>query len=68
MMALSGFLFFLRYGIQLSVVNAGAKCFDESRYYVTLPLFDILLPVLNSWYRLTRLFHKDNAHTWRVLK
>ncbi|MDD4921512.1 MAG: glycosyltransferase [Bacteroidales bacterium] len=63
----AGGLFLLRYSLQLSVINKSAKCLDESRFYLSLPVFDILLPLINMWFRITLLFHKENTYTWRVL-
>lgn len=42
-------LFVTRYVVQLMVVNKAAKHFGERRFYVTLPLFDIYLPLLSAY-------------------
>jgi len=68
MIVFSGVLFIIRYILQLEVLNKSAKCFDEHRFYLSIPLFDILLPMMNLWFRIVWIFHKDNSYTWRVLK
>lgn len=67
MLVSAGVLFILRYAVQFTVVNNSAKCFDESRFYLSIPLFDLLLPLINMWFWIGRIFHKENSYTWRVL-
>jgi len=68
MIVFSGVIFILRYILQFEVLNKSVKCFDEHRFYLSIPLFDILLPMMNLWFRIVWIFHKDNSYTWRVLK
>ncbi|MCE5174006.1 MAG: glycosyltransferase [Bacteroidales bacterium] len=68
MIVFSCVLFILRYILQLNVLNQSAKCFGEHRFYFSIPLFDVLLPMMNLWFRIGRIFHKDNSYTWRVLR
>jgi len=67
MMAYAVLLFLIRYYVQIGVMNRSAKCFDEMRYYFSIPLFDILIPLLNFRFWIYLLFHKENSYTWRVL-
>jgi len=57
----------IRYILQLFIINRSAKCFDEHKFYLSIPLFDILLPLINLWFRISLMFHKDNSHSWQVL-
>ena len=67
MIVLAGALFIIRYLVQMNVMNKSAICFDERKFYFSLPLFDFLLPLINFWFWVGRLFHKENSYTWRVL-
>jgi len=67
MIAYAGVLFLIRYFLQLSVVNKAAKSFGEPRYYLSLPIFDILLPLFALWFSINQSFHKDSSYTWQVL-
>lgn len=67
LIAVSGVLLIIRYVLQLNVVNSSSKCFDEHRFYLSIPFFDMLLPVIGLWFRITRAFHKEKSYTWRVL-
>jgi len=67
LMAFAALLFLIRYGIQIHVVNKSAKCFQEMRFYFSIPLYDILIPLLNIRFWIYLLFHKENSYTWRVL-
>jgi len=67
LLSLAGVLFIVRYGVQLLIINRSAKCLNETRYYFSIPVFDILLPIINVWFRITKMFHKENTFTWQVL-
>lgn len=67
LMVLSVVLFLIRYAVQLTVINKSAACFDERRHYLSLPLFDLILPLFNLSFWMHGLLHKDDSHTWRVL-
>jgi len=60
-------LIVIRYVLQLNVVNKSAKCLDEHRFCLSVPFFDVLLPIVGFWFRVIRAFHKENSYTWRVL-
>ncbi|MDR0962599.1 MAG: glycosyltransferase [Mediterranea sp.] len=52
-------LFVVRYAVQLAVINLTAKTLgDERRYYFTLPLFDIVQPILALKWKLSCLLRK----------
>lgn len=65
---LSGGLFLIRYGVQFFVVNPGAKCFKKDLYVLSIPVFDVLIPIMGLGYRLELFFHKEHARTWQVLR
>lgn len=67
MMVYAALLFLIRYSVQIKVMNRNARCFDEMRFYLSIPLFDILIPLLNLRFWIYLLFHKENSYTWRVL-
>ncbi len=46
-MIIAGVLFLSRLIIQFSIINRSSKHFGERKYFITLPFFDIFLPVLN---------------------
>jgi len=62
----STILFLTRYIMQLSILNGSAKHFDEKKHILTLPLFDIFLPMV-SLYILTvgKLFSRGKAVRWK---
>ncbi|MBB3186341.1 glycosyltransferase [Microbacter margulisiae] len=55
-------LFLCRYGIQLWTVNKIAKQWDEQRFYITLVLFDMFLPLVNLY---IHLFGKKGNYQWK---
>lgn len=46
-MIAAGVLFLTRYIIQLIIINSSAKHFADRKYYLSIPLFDVFLPLLN---------------------
>ncbi len=40
------FLFLIRYAIQISIINRSARHFKERQYFLTLLIFDLLLPLI----------------------
>lgn len=48
-MGAAGLLFLVRYIVQLVIINKAAKHFSERKFYLTLPLFDIYLPLLTAY-------------------
>jgi glycosyltransferase involved in cell wall biosynthesis len=60
--ALAGLLLFVRYAVQLIVVNKVAQQFNERRFYASLILFDILLPILSLY---IKIFSKKSIFKWK---
>lgn len=61
----AGIIFLVRYIVQLSIINGSAKHFGNRKFVLTLPLFDIYLPIL-SLYLLTfgRMNSKGKTLRW----
>ena len=47
--ALAGILFLTRWIVQLFITNRASKYYKGRKYFLTLLLFDIYLPLLNAW-------------------
>jgi hypothetical protein len=62
----AGTLFVVRFVIQLSIINGSAKHFGNRKFFLTLPLFDVYLPIL-SFYLLTfgRMTSKGKTVRWK---
>ncbi len=62
----AGTLFLARFIVQLCVINGSAKHFGNRKYVLTLPLFDIFLPLVNM-YILTfgRLTSRGKSVRWK---
>lgn len=43
----SGLILISRYILQLSIINKTAKILGEQKFYLTIPIFDIFIPLLN---------------------
>lgn len=67
MLILAGGLFLLRYVMQMIVVNKSAKQLKEEQFYLTLPLFDILLPIVKFFLWVYHLSQRKNDYTRRFL-
>lgn len=48
-MIAAGTLYLIRFIVQLSIINRSAKHFGERRYFFSIPVFDIYLPLLNLY-------------------
>ena len=59
---LAGLVFLIRYTFQLVIINKIAKQLDERRFYTSLLLFDILLPVLSLY---IKIFSKKSIFKWK---
>jgi len=57
----TGVLFLARFIIQLSIINSSSKHFGGRKYIFTLPIFDILLPLISL--RIL-IFGKKTQHRW----
>lgn len=60
--AFGGLLFVTRYILQLIIVNKVAKQLGERRFYLSLLMFDILLPLISLY---IKLFSKKTIFRWR---
>ncbi len=60
--AVAGLLFLARYVVQMVVTNKVAKQFGERRFYLSLLLFDILLPLISLY---IKLFSKKTIFRWK---
>jgi hypothetical protein len=56
-----GVLFIARFIIQLSIINRSSKHFAGRKYILTLPVFDIFLPLFNLY---ILVFGRKNSHRW----
>ncbi len=45
--AVTSFIFLLRYLIQLITINSVAKIFGEKKFFLSIPFFDMLLPLIS---------------------
>jgi glycosyltransferase involved in cell wall biosynthesis len=59
---LAGLIFITRYTFQLVIINKIAKQLDERRFYTSLLLFDILLPILSLY---IKIFSKKSIFKWK---
>lgn len=64
----SAALFLLRYVVQVLIINKNAKKLKENNYYITLLLFDIILPWVKSFLWFKHLTQRNNDFTRRVLR
>lgn len=65
-MATAGVLFLVRYIMQMIVVNKASKHFGERKFYLTLPLFDIYLPLLTAFIMtFSRMGRKSKNIIWK---
>lgn len=45
----TAFLFLLRYGLQVYVINKSASILGERKFFLTIPLFDTILPLISGF-------------------
>ena len=58
--------FLLRLLIQLLVINLSAKHFRERKFFLSLLIFDIFLPLVSLYvFTLNRLFHTSKGYRWK---
>lgn len=55
-------LLLARFIIQLSIINPSSKHFGGRKYVLTLPVFDIFLPLVNVY---LLIFGRKNPHRWK---
>lgn len=65
-MAYAGFLFLIRFAVQLSIINRSSKQFGGRRYFISVLTFDLLLPLL-SLFMLTfgKMGKKSKQIVWK---
>ena len=57
-------LFLLRYAIQAFVINSTCLCFREKKRFLSIPLFDLLLPSITLYLYSVRSFTKPKVQQW----
>jgi len=55
-------LFLIRYGVQLWTINKVAKQWNERRFYFSIFIFDLFLPLVNLY---IQLFGKKTLYQWK---
>ena len=60
-----GSLFLIRYIIQLIIINLSAKKLGEQRFYVSILMFDILLPIFNLYLMGRSLLRGKQKYKWK---
>lgn len=64
----AGFLFLTRFIVQGVVIHKTASRLETSPSILFLPVFDVLIPLIKFYLRLTNRSGKSNAYTWEVLR
>ena len=64
-LAVAGLVFLLRNVVQVSVINATAKQLGEKKFYFGVTLLDILLPLINLFLNIKRLFTPKMVYKWK---
>jgi glycosyltransferase involved in cell wall biosynthesis len=66
LLIIAGVFFLLRLMVQLLVVNLSAKQFGERKFFTSLVVFDIFLPLVNLYiFTINRLFHRGKGYRWK---
>lgn len=68
LLIITGSFLIIRYLVQLFVINKTAKILEESRHFFSVPFFDLLLLVISLWFKVQKLFQKENTYTWKILR
>lgn len=58
----AGIVFLMRYAVQLVVVNKVAKQFNERKFYFSLLMFDVVLPLISLY---IKIFSKKSIFRWK---
>lgn len=64
-MIAAGALFLIRFAVQAIIINKSAKHFGDRRYFFTLPLFDIYLPLVSLYILTVGKLFKNKAVRWK---
>ena len=60
------FLFLIRFIVQLAIINGSAKHFGERKYFLTMPIFDIFLPLVSLYvFTVGRVTSKGKTVRWK---
>ncbi|MBQ8055748.1 MAG: glycosyltransferase [Paludibacteraceae bacterium] len=65
MMILGGSLFLLRWMYQIFIINASAKAFGVRRFFLSIPFFDIVLPLINLNFMMRNKLKKSRNQVWK---
>ncbi len=57
------FLFLVRYALQVYVINKSANILGERKFYLTIPFFDIVLPLISAFILIFG--RKNNKIKWK---
>jgi biotin transporter BioY len=63
LLALCGFL--LRYITQAIIINVSARHFKERRFYLSIVMFDIVLPLISLFAMTENSIRKKHAYQWK---
>lgn len=58
----AGLFFLIRYAVQMIVVNKVAKQFNERKFYFSLLMFDVVLPLISLY---IKIFSKKSIFKWK---
>lgn len=63
MAAIAGGLFLLKFTTQCIIINKTAKILQESKFYISILLFDLIRPVISLYVAIVKTF-SNNKNTW----
>ena len=60
-------MFLIRYATQFFIINSSAKALNERQFYLLIPIFDIIIPLINLTLLIhNKIFHKKNhIYKWK---
>jgi hypothetical protein len=59
-------LFVVRYLVQLVVVNVSAKSLKERKFFLSLLLFDVFLPLITLYcMTIGKMLNKEQKNAWK---
>ncbi|MCL1943157.1 MAG: glycosyltransferase [Candidatus Azobacteroides sp.] len=63
----AGLLFIIRFCVQLFIINKTAEELKERKFYLSVIYFDLILPVVNSFYKLYQKFRGRKDYTYNYI-
>lgn len=67
-MLVTGIVFLLaRYTVQLIVINQTAKALGEKRFFISILLYDLFLPIYGLLLRFDKMYHRRKSYTRQIL-